>query len=427
MDDSTTAPLGRTTRAAFTFPRQADAPFEDAPSRRACFALAGLAGAGLLVSTYLTLAHATTASGFGARLCSSGGLDCDRVARSHQGELFGVPLAAFGVVFYLVMLILALLPTRHGAAAESGREALLWVFSLAAVALVVGAYLVGVMVFRVGALCPLCLLTHGLNGALLVLAVRGMPPGLGPARLGRTRFLGGGVLLGLAFLLPLLGAEMPAGAGAPGGVQSIDVPGNELDARALLADEGLRDELVQAFRKAPAPVIDPELHEGPAKGSSDPEYEITVFGDFQCPYCRKLAGYLEGLFDAEGERVRIVFKHFPLSQDCNPDVPSRMHANACELALAAAAAFEQGDEAFWTAHDRLFGGDGLPGGAAPSSAARELLAGDVELGRRLGVQAIPAVFVNHRRIPDYRLLHPELFGLLEEVLGELEEPAGALR
>ena len=43
------------------------------------------------------------------------------------------------------------------------------------------------------------------------------------------------------------------------------------------------------------------------------------------------------------------------------------------------------------------------------------------------MRAIPAVFVNHRRIPDYRLLHPELFGLLEEVLGELEEPAGALR
>jgi len=154
--------------ANFTFPRQADASFEDGPRRLACFALAGLAGAGLFVSAYLTVAHAASAPGIGAKLCSIGAFDCHRVARSQHGELFGVPLAAFGVGFYLLILALALFPIRHGISLESGREALRWVFSLAAVALIVDAYLLGVMVFQVGALCSLCLFTLGLTGVGLV-------------------------------------------------------------------------------------------------------------------------------------------------------------------------------------------------------------------------------------------------------------------
>ncbi len=71
---------------------------------------------------------------------------------------------------------------------------------------------------------------------------------------------------------------------------------------------------------------------------------ITVYSDFQCPYCSLLAPVLEELHAKYPDDVRIIFRHFPL--------PS--HTLAIQGAQAAEAAGIQGK--FWQMHDALFGG-----------------------------------------------------------------------
>ena len=89
--------------------------------------------------------------------CGCGGVN-DRteiVLRSTYNSLLGVSNAVLGVILYVALLISVLL-RLHGVAA-----------AFAAVAVIGSAYLGYVMVVRIGALCPTCVMIAGLN--LLIL------------------------------------------------------------------------------------------------------------------------------------------------------------------------------------------------------------------------------------------------------------------
>ena len=79
------------------------------------------------------------------------------------------------------------------------------------------------------------------------------------------------------------------------------------------------------------------------RGEADAPVTLEEFADFQCPSCAlttlKSIGPMEKNF---GERLRVVFWHFPL--------PNHKHGR--EAALAAEAASRQGK--FWEMHDLLF-------------------------------------------------------------------------
>ena len=67
---------------------------------------------------------------------------------------------------------------------------------------------------------------------------------------------------------------------------------------------------------------------------------IVEFGDFSCPFCRQSAPGLRRLAADYHDRVRIIYRDYPL------------HDNSIDLALAARCAGEQGR--FWDMHDQFF-------------------------------------------------------------------------
>ena len=70
---------------------------------------------------------------------------------------------------------------------------------------------------------------------------------------------------------------------------------------------------------------------------------ITVFTDFQWPYCAKVVPLLEQVLEQNPDTVKIVLKNLTLTS---------IHKFAEKAALAALAAGEQGK--FWQFHDELF-------------------------------------------------------------------------
>lgn len=79
------------------------------------------------------------------------------------------------------------------------------------------------------------------------------------------------------------------------------------------------------------------------RGEADAPVTLEEFADFQCPSCAMTT--LQSIAPLEknfGERLRVVFWHFPL--------PNHKHGR--EAALAAEAASRQGK--FWEMHDLLF-------------------------------------------------------------------------
>lgn len=84
------------------------------------------------------------------------------------------------------------------------------------------------------------------------------------------------------------------------------------------------------------------------KGSARAGVTLIEYGDFQCPACRSYASVVKELNETFPDQLRIVYRHFPLTQ---------IHRNALPSARAAEAAGAQGK--FWEMHDLLFEKQGL--------------------------------------------------------------------
>ncbi len=97
---------------------------------------------------------------------------------------------------------------------------------------------------------------------------------------------------------------------------------------------------------------DPIRQPNPQPGA----WDVVVFSDFECPSCQRFASFIERkvqpLFD---ERLRIIFKHYPLDPKCNGRVRYPKHPHACNAArIAEGARLLGGNDGFWKAHDYLF-------------------------------------------------------------------------
>jgi len=79
------------------------------------------------------------------------------------------------------------------------------------------------------------------------------------------------------------------------------------------------------------------------RGPSDARVTLVEYGDYRCPYCRDVPPIVAELRSRFGDRLRYVFRHFPIAT---------MHPHAQLAAEAAEAAAAQGR--FWEMHDLLF-------------------------------------------------------------------------
>jgi len=144
----------------------------------------------------------------------------------------------------------------------------------------------------------------------------------------------------------------------------------------------------------------------PSLGPESAPVTLVEFSDLQCPFCRAVVPTLKRLREAYGDRVRIVWKDFPLTQ---------IHPQAFRAGEAAHCAGEQGR--FWQFHDRLFANQerlqpddlrehavalGLDTAAFDAcfdtSKYAERVRDGVAQGTRLGVSSTPTVYVNGRLI-----------------------------
>ena len=102
--------------------------------------------------------------------------------------------------------------------------------------------------------------------------------------------------------------------------------------------------LIWEYKPEPKPTIyNIETTGFPSLGPADAPVVIVEFSDYQCPYCwRWYAQVYQPLLDAYPEKIRLVFRNFPLS----------FHPNAMDSAEAALCAGDQG--AYWKYHNTLF-------------------------------------------------------------------------
>lgn len=359
------------------------------------------------------------------------------VPLSRQPGALKMPSAFFGLAYFAFVGLWYML---IGPPAARGRR---W-HALILVVVVVGVgHSLGymeVMAWELHRWCAGCLVAHGINGGLLLLTLLAYPwqerqrhraadPEAAPraaapptpalphptARLVLAT-VAAGVLAGIAQFGLLLAFQL-------GGI---------LRERTQRYEQLVNDPAYVVWdfqRQTPADI---PLHEDETfVGAPGAPHTLVIFGDFQCTACRAAHDLIPRLLERHAGRLRVAFRHYPQDPACNPNPTYRRggHASACLAALAAEAARDRGGESAYAEmrgllYERQLD---LPTRTSPADQQKlrrllenwaadigldpsafgpalddprvaERVRCDIELGERLGLRALPALFLDGRRV-----------------------------
>jgi len=299
-------------------------------------ALTPLAGAG--VSAYLLRQHVAVLEGVVSVCSVNATFDCDAVNTSGWSEMFGVPVALWGLAFYLAVAASAAL-WRIGRAGYGGMPRILLL--LAVSSNLYSAYLAWISHYRIHSWCLFCIGMYGLNLLLLAGAV---------AAVRRERRKADEAALPLPALLRGAGGDRSTATLAVAGLAALFVGALAWQGmkQAVVVGAGGGEELaIGVFTPAGEVEIDGSE---PVFGKAAAPYLVVEFADFQCPYCARASAEIKELVRAWPD-VQLRFKDYPISSRCNPEVEHEGHRTACDASFAAECAHAQGR--FWEFADLL--------------------------------------------------------------------------
>jgi len=179
----------------------------------------------------------------------------------------------------------------------------------------------------------------------------------------------------------------------------------------------------------PSQVYQIDVSGSPSKGPAGAPVTIVEFSDYQCPYCAGAESLWKQVMDAYPNKIKFVYKQFPLS----------FHKNARSASEAAIYAKQHGK--YWEMHDLLFQNNqamnrnttdqaldlykgfakqlgldeaGLEA-AVKSEANKVVIDKDLDDGRKAQVSGTPTVFINGKRLQ--RRDFDTIKGMIDAILG----------
>jgi len=339
-------------------------------------------------------------------------VSCEAVYKSSYGTVAGVPVAAGGVVWSALVLLLAGYGMRNPRSEASARPAG-YVFLLSVVGLASVFYFAYASFFVLQKACPLCMAVYVAVIGIFLISSSMAPPlgslvsGLGSdisGLVGSPNAMGLGALwlLGSLALVALFPREPIREAGAATSAPAIPV--ETLDAAQI-----------EEWHKW----IDAQPRVPEAMPPAGVKVLVLKFNDYQCPACRMTyMAYKDIIAKYEAsnpEAFRYETRDFPLESECGL---GGIHASACEAAVAVRLAKAKDPVQGRQLEDWLFqrqesmsrdvAKQGLAEIAQVNSfdadypKTLEAVRADVRLGQQLGVTGTPTFFVNGIRVGSLR-------------------------
>lgn len=169
--------------------------------------------------------------------------------------------------------------------------------------------------------------------------------------------------------------------------------------------------LKQKFKyKEPYERFQVNIDNEPYRGNKDAKVVIVEFSDFECPYCLKSQSTSKALREKYKDKIKWVFKDFPLD----------FHENAMQAHIAASCVFRLKPEKFWEYFDNLFSENRTKKDFEKESLEKKAVAlgisktdfnnclknpeikneiqEDIREGTEISVTGTPAFFINGRKL-----------------------------
>lgn len=383
----------------------------------------GFAGLAFAASAYASYAHYQMIQDplYAAACDINQSVSCTDVFASTYGSVLGIPVAIGGVIWSVLVLLLAAVgmasPVRDRASAAAG-----YIFVLSVIGLAAVFYLAYASFFVLGTLCPACATVYvGVIGTFLVssraasLALSSLP-GRAMRDL-RSVFMSPVAatlaviwLVGSVALVAYFRGDAPAGteaAATPAATPAAPI--ETLDENQLAEWHAWIDRQPRASDVAPAGAV---------------KVRLIKFNDYQCPSCRATWAAYRDVIARLQAKYPDTFKYetldYPLEPECGF---GGMHTSACEGAVAVRIAKEKNRgpemEAWLYEHQAELSRDAIKGAlqniaqvsgeefdskyASVIPKVRE----DAQLGNKLGVTGTPTFYLNGIRMPSVRAAHLE--------------------
>jgi protein-disulfide isomerase/uncharacterized membrane protein len=353
----------------------------------------------IAVSIYLTVhfyevLYPTTLGG-ASSLCNISNLfNCDAATYSKISNLAGIPISFFGLIIGVMFLFTSLMPSES---LERTASALSKYNFIGCVFLFL--FSIGVL----GSLCPFCTVYYVLSGiAAFLLWKHGM--NTWKPELKTTLFWGTLLLIGSFFMYQNTKGKQ------------------DLSSK-------LNNSIVTQYRSLPSlgePDIESpyKIHMATEKWMDAP-IRITVFSDFQCPFCKVVAEQMPQLIRRYSKQINVQYMFYPLDAKCNSNVKSRFHDYACDAAMIAACDSKK----FPEIHDEIFANqEKLPNGALVDISKKHQLSGCLEndiiknkviesinQGTKFNLKSTPTIIVNGKKI-EGTIPNSQFFAIFEDLL-----------
>ncbi|OHD67513.1 MAG: hypothetical protein A2W19_07465 [Spirochaetes bacterium RBG_16_49_21] len=397
------------------------------------YGIFSLSAAGAIISGILIFQHYNPDSSISRLFCGDGLANpCRALAESDYSTLFGMPVASYGLVYYLLVLFIILIADYADGRYYAYSLASLLPLSAVAVAADIA---LGIVLIAVKLPCWLCLATYLINLGILALLIiwhRKMKagenwslPGLyreifsaEKAPADRKAFYASFVLF--AFLLPF-SIFSTAQIVKLKTALSRSADDQKLSARQITGY--ITDFYNQPVEKAKFPDT------GMAVGNPKAELSIIVFSDFLCSYCYKFYLVEEFLLSKYKNKIKIIYYNFPLDRGCNPALSRTIYRNSCTASRAFLAASEAGIlEHYMKKHfsqyqslDHAYDSQkpldvlklmdtgerrGIDSGKfrilMNSAKTARQLEEHIKLANKLGINGTPTIFISNRKIDGFR-------------------------
>ena len=366
--------------------------------------------------------------------------NCDAITKSPFSSFLGLPIASYGLFFYVGLLAFLVRSSDRSRVLESAASNIQFLFALIAAVLSIVLFIISK--YAIGAVCLVCVGMYLVNLGLLVVTWSSHG---GDSAISR---ISSAIETIVKFVMAIfgIGVDSSRAWSARGAALLIIVlmvatwvsPAYMmiwLQWRGTTRQGASLDSISEALRSAqyvdqwlaqPPADLNLTLRDGPgvdySKGSPLAPVRIVEFADFECPACRRFFQTLIDLQDEFGDSLHIVYRNYPLDNDCNPSIEHIFHRGSCYASKFARCAGEQGR--FWDAAEFLTTLEALEdqptldkaetainGGVAilrldatamkecmNSKRQDEKILDDIREANALGLQSTPSVWINNRKV-----------------------------
>lgn len=327
-------------------------------------------------------------------------VDCDGAAKTTTSQFLGVPLAYWGMGFYLFILLLLVVDyikkIKFLNFLSVFKNPMSYIAALGLISFFVSVFLAFKSVFVLHKICILCFVTYILNTLIALVAIDYKTGGfISAIKTSFEDFIAGVKRYTTAFIIAVLLALT---------FLSYTTLANPFTPQVK------RHNSIKTYLKMST---NPYSVSGNHLGNPDAELKVELFSDYSCPMCFAYNVMIHKAVRELGNDIYIESHNLPLDRECNKYLRKQVHKGACRLAKYVIAAKNQGK--YWDMSTLIFEHNPKDDNEAINLAKKldldieqfkhdinsketsQKLSDDIDYAVSQGVIATPAIVINGKR------------------------------